>query len=123
VREVLKEYLLPLQTKKISRKMIEQIADECGEQIAERAVVASRKASTKHAAKVTAMLGEALKSCQVPTNAVLSDKIASLAGSLSQEDIDKIKNDREVASRVVSRVYKSFFDIALELGLKSFEEK
>src|SRR5262249_40917772 len=118
-----KNYLLPLQTKKLSKKMIEQIASECAVQIATGAISSSRRAASRRAAQMTGDFSEILKNQELPTTPVFNDKLATFASKLASEDIEKIKNDHEIAARVVSRVYKSIFDFALELGLKSFEER
>lgn len=122
-KQAIKNYLLPLQTKKLSKKMIEQIALECGAQIASDAVKASRKASSRYAAKLTGPLNELLSIKNLPVSPVFNDKLASFAGKLTEEDIEKIKADQQKASQVVSRVYKSLFDFALEIGIKSFDNQ
>ena len=119
-QQMIKDYLLPLQTKKLSKKMIEQIAAECAAQIASAAAVVGRKASSRYAAQLTSPFSEILNN-QQPSSPIFNDKLASLVGKLSPEDIEKLKNDHEIAARVVSRVYKSIFDFALEIGLKTFE--
>src|SRR5438105_15435033 len=102
--------------------MIEQIAAECAAQIAGGAVLATRKAASRHATQLTKPFSEILKN-QQPSTPVFNDKLAAFVGKMAPEDIEKIKNDQEIAARVVSRVYKSIFDFALDLGLKSFERR
>lgn len=123
VRKVIRELLLPHQTKKISKKLVEQIADECANRVSAATAEATRRASTRHAAQVTAIFAEILKNQQIPINPLLNEKLSAFAGRLSDEDVKKIQQDREVASRVVSRVYKSIFDFALERGIKALEDK
>lgn len=123
VRKAIRDLLLPHQTKKISRKLIEQVADECANRVSAATAEATRRASTRHAAQVTAIFAEILKNQQIPVNPLLNEKLSAFAGRLSDEDVKKIQQDREVASRVVSRVYKSIFDFALERGIKALEDK
>ncbi|MCS6885897.1 MAG: hypothetical protein RMM17_09770 [Acidobacteriota bacterium] len=120
VRNSIRELLLPHQTKKISYKLIEQVAQECARRAANAAAEATRKASIQHAAQVTAALAELLKDEQTLAP-LLNDKLAKTAAKLTEEDVQKIHHDREVASRVVSKVYKSIFDFALERGIKALE--
>ncbi|MEW6737514.1 MAG: hypothetical protein AB1489_39900 [Acidobacteriota bacterium] len=118
--QTIKDCLSPLQTKKLSKKMIEQVASSCAAQIANEAAVYSRKTSSQHAIQVTSTFSDLLTG-QPVTKPVFNDKLTAAAGTLSSEDLAKINRDREIASRVVSRVYQSIFDFALELGLKAFE--
>src|SRR5207244_3705814 len=104
---------LPLQTKKLSKKLIEQIAAQCAAQIATSAITASRKASSRRAAQMTSDFSDILKNQELPVAPVFNDKLATFAGDLTSENIEKIKYDQELAAHVVSRVYKSIFDFAL----------
>lgn len=110
--QIIKNYLMPLQTKKLSKKMIEQIAEECSKQIAQSALAASRKASARQAAKLTSDFTQILKDQQMRTSPVFNDKLSNVTGQLTPEDIEKIQTDRETAARVVSQVYNSFFNFA-----------
>jgi hypothetical protein len=121
-QQKIKDYLMPLQTKKLSKKMIEQISAECAEQIAEDSSKLSRKASSRRAVQITSAFSDMIQNNSAPTTPVFNDKLATIASNLSAQDLQKIKNE-QVAAQVVSRVYKSIFDFALEIGLKSFEER
>jgi hypothetical protein len=122
-QRAIKDQLLPLQTKKLSKKMIEQIAAECAAQIAEGAITVSRKAASRRAAQLTSDFSKILKDEQLPAMPIFNDKLATVARQLTPEDIERIKSDRDIAARVVSRVYKSIFDFALDIGIKAMENR
>src|SRR5438552_10954818 len=86
-QKAIKDYLLPLQTKKLSKKMIEQIAAQCASQIANNTLTASRKASRRNAAKLTDDFSKILNDPQLRATPVFNDKLATFAGQLTPEDI------------------------------------
>lgn len=119
VQEVITDYLLPLQTKKISKKMIEQMSVDCANQIASKAVVISRKNSTNQTSKLTSELASLLNEHTWKAAPLFNDKLTALVGKMTPEEYEKIKAG--VANQVVSQVYKSISDFANALGIKISE--
>ncbi|MFY9223732.1 MAG: hypothetical protein WAQ98_13755 [Blastocatellia bacterium] len=119
VQEVITDYLLPLQTKKISKKMIEQMSVDCANQIASKAVVISRKNSTNQTSKLTSELASLLNEHTWKAVPLFNDKLTALVGKMTPEEYERIKTG--VANQVVSQVYKSISDFANALGIKISE--
>lgn len=119
VQQVIKNSLLPLQTKKISKKLVEQIAADCGNQVAAQVIIASRQAAQQHASRLTKDISEILSTEKVRFTPPLNDKLISSAAQLAAESAEEIKASQELAAEVVSRIYRSIFDFAFERGTRT----
>jgi hypothetical protein len=115
-REVITNYLLPLQTKKISKKMIDQMAEECAAQISSKTIALSRKASARHATKLTDELADILNSTNFKVTPIFNEKISSLVQQITPADYERVKLG--IANQVVSQVYGSIATFASALGVK-----
>ncbi len=116
VQEVITNYLSPLQTKKISKKMIEHMASECGAQIASKALTLSRKASARQATKLTDELADILNNASWKVVPLFNEKISTLVQQITPADYERVKAG--IASQVVSQVYGSITNFASALGVK-----
>ncbi len=116
VQEVITAYLSPLQTKKISKKMIEHMASECGTQIASKALTLSRKASARQATKLTDELADILNNASWKVVPLFNEKISTLVQQITPADYERVKAG--IASQVVSQVYGSIASFANALGVK-----
>ncbi len=116
VKQIITDYLSPMQTKKISKKMIEQMCEDCASQIASKAIASSRKASNHQASRLTAELSEILNDTSWKIAPLFNDRLTSLVEQMTPADFERVKSS--VATQVVSRVYKSIFDFASALGIK-----
>lgn len=115
-REVITNYLLPLQTKKISKKMIDQMAEECAAQISSKSITLSRKASARQATKLTDELADILNSASFKVTPIFNEKISSLVQQITPADYERVKLG--IANQVVSQVYGSIATFASALGVK-----
>ncbi|MBI4854079.1 MAG: hypothetical protein HY819_19970 [Acidobacteria bacterium] len=115
-QEVITNYLSPLQTKKISKKMIDQMASECATQIASKAVALSRKASARQASKLTDELADILSNSSWKVTPLFNEKISSLVQQITPADYERVKLG--IANQVVSQVYGSIASFASALGVK-----
>lgn len=115
-QEVISAYLSPLQTKKISKKMIDQMATECAAQVASKAVALSRKASARQATKLTDELADILNEASLKVTPLFNEKISTLVQQITPADYERVKQG--IANQVVSQVYGSIASFANALGVK-----
>lgn len=115
-QETITNYLSPLQTKKISKKMIDQMAAECASQIANKAITLSRKASARQASKLTDELADILNGASLRVTPLFNEKISTLVQQITPADYERVKLG--IANQVVSQVYGSITSFANALGVK-----